>query len=135
MHPLVFPAIAALTAGILIILQMALMITVIPLRRKNRQSLSDGGHPDLLQAIRRHGNFAENAAIFVTGLALLELMGADRLGIEIMSAIFILGRVSHAIGLTMQPTVNIFRVLGTASTVLVGVALGVRLVSIALANL
>jgi uncharacterized membrane protein YecN with MAPEG domain len=135
MHPLVLPVIAALTAGILIILQMALMITVIPLRRKNRQSLSHGGHSDLLQAIRRHGNFAENAAIFVTGLALLELMGTGRIEIGVMSAVFILGRVSHAIGLTIQPTVNVFRFIGIASTTLVNVALGGHLVAIALANL
>jgi uncharacterized protein len=114
---------------------MALMIGVVLARRKNRQSLSDGGHPDLLQAIRRHGNFAENAAIFIAGLALLELMGGDRFGIEIMSAIFVLGRLSHAVGLTLQPPTNVFRSAGIVATVLVGIALAVRLVSVGLQNL
>lgn len=135
MHAVTLPVVAALTAGILIFIQMALMVGVILARRRNRQSLSDGGHPDLLQAIRRHGNFAENAAIFIAGFALLELMGGGRLGIEIMSAIFVLGRLSHALGLTLQPPANVFRSAGVASTVLVGIALAFRLVSIALQNL
>jgi uncharacterized membrane protein YecN with MAPEG domain len=135
MHSPNLPVVSALTAGILIIIQMALMIAVVLARRRNRQALSDGGHPDLLQAIRRHGNFAENAAIFVAGFALLELMGADRLVIEIMSAAFVVGRISHAVGLTLQPPVNVFRTTGIILTVLVGVALGSRLISIALLHL
>jgi uncharacterized protein len=135
MHSVTLPVIATLTAGILILVQMALTIGVVLARRKARQSLSDGGHPDLLQAIRRHGNFAENAAIFIAGLALLELMGGDRMGIEVISAIFVLGRLSHALGLTLKPPTNVFRSAGVISTVLVGTALAVRLVSIALQNL
>jgi uncharacterized protein len=135
MHALNPPVITALTAGILIFIQMALMLSVVVARRRNRQSLSDGGHPDLLRAIRRHGNFAENAAIFIAGFALLELMSDDRLGIEIMSAIFVAGRLSHAVGLSLPSTVNVFRIAGIGLTALVGFALAFRLVSIALANL
>ena len=35
------------------------------LRRRVRQSLGEGTDPALIRAVRRHGNFAENAAIFV----------------------------------------------------------------------
>jgi hypothetical protein len=38
------PVITALTAGILIIIQVALMLSVVVTRRRNRQSLGDGGH-------------------------------------------------------------------------------------------
>ena len=107
MHAVNLPVVATLTAGILIFIQMVLMLTVVVARRRNRQSLSDGGKPALLQAIRRHGNFAENAAIFIAGFALLELMGGDRLGIEVMSAIFVAGRIHDAVGLSLQPTVNV----------------------------
>jgi uncharacterized membrane protein YecN with MAPEG domain len=134
MHAVNLPVVSTLTAGILIFIQMALMISVVLARRRNRQSLSDGGKPELLQAIRRHGNFAENAAIFIAGFALLELMGGERLGIEIMCAVFVAGRLSHAIGLSMRSTVNVFRVAGIGATAFVGFALAVRLVSIALAN-
>ncbi len=129
------PIVSSLTAGILLALQMVLMIGVILSRRENRQSLSDGGHPDLLRAMRRHGNLAENAAIFIAGFALLELMGADRTGIAIMSAIFVTGRISHAVGLSLQKTANVFRMAGVISTALVGITLGVRLILVALSHL
>jgi uncharacterized membrane protein YecN with MAPEG domain len=126
------PIVSGLTAGILIAIQMVLMLGVIFSRRKNRQSLSDGSHPGLLRAMRRHGNFAENAAIFIAGLTLLELMGASRREVEVIAAIFVAGRLSHAIGLSLPKTVNTFRMLGATATVFVGFSLGVRLVSMAL---
>jgi len=111
---------------------MVLMIGVIFSRRKNRQSLSDGSNPSLLRAMRRHGNFAENAAIFIAGLTLLELMGASRREVEVIAAIFVVGRLSHAIGLSLPKTVNSFRTLGATATIFTGFTLGVRLVSMAL---
>ncbi len=73
------PLISAATAGFLIIMQTVLMMTVVTARRRNRQSLGDGGHHDLLVAVRRHGNFAENAALFLVGFTLLELAGGGRI--------------------------------------------------------
>ena len=129
------PLISACTAGILIIMQTALMLTVVAARRRNRQSIGDGGHHDLLLAVRRHGNFAENAAIFLAGFTLLELTGGGRLGLAVLCAAFVLGRISHAIGLSMPKTVNRFRVGGIALTAFVGLTLGVRLLLLALSQL
>jgi uncharacterized membrane protein YecN with MAPEG domain len=130
--PFTPPIVSALAAGILIIMQMALMTAVIPSRRRNQQSLSDGGHKSLLRAIRRHGNFAENAAVFIAGFALLEVLGGDRVFLQILCAAFILARLIHAIGLSMENTVNPFRFTGIAATIAIGLVLGVRLVRIAL---
>ena len=102
--PLSPPVVAALTAGILIIIQMALLYAVVRARRSNRQSLGDGGKGELLRAIRRHGNFAENAAIFVAGFALLELMGASRSEVAVLCAVFVAARVAHVVGLSMKNT-------------------------------
>jgi uncharacterized membrane protein YecN with MAPEG domain len=129
------PLISAATAGILILLQTALMMTVVAARRRNRQSIGDGGHQELLLAIRRHGNFAENAAIFLAGFTLLELAGGARLGLAVMCAAFVLGRISHVVGLSMPKTVNRFRLGGVALTVIVGVTLGVRLLLVAASQL
>jgi uncharacterized membrane protein YecN with MAPEG domain len=126
------PVVTALTAGILILMQMALLFAVVRARRRNRQSLGDGGHAGLLMAVRRHGNLAENAALFVAGFALLEMFGGNRIGLAIMCAAFVLARISHAVGLSMQNTVNPFRVFGTAATVVVGMVLGLDLVRVAL---
>ena len=130
--PLTPPLISALTAGILIVMQMALALTVALARRRNRQSLGDGGNKDVLQAARRHGNLAENAALFIAGFTLRELLGGDRVELEILCAVFVLARVSHAIGLSMPNTVNRFRIIGITATIAVGVALGLTLVRIGL---
>jgi uncharacterized membrane protein YecN with MAPEG domain len=128
------PILSALTAGVLILIQMALMLTVVLARRRNRQSIGDGGHPKLLAAIRRHGNFAENAAIFVAGFTLLEVLGGSRTMIMTMCAAFVVGRISHIIGLSMANTLNPFRIAGVAITAAVGLTLGSGLVRTALSN-
>jgi uncharacterized membrane protein YecN with MAPEG domain len=133
--PFTPPIVSALTAGILIAMQMALMVGVILARRRNRQSLGDGGKQNVLQAVRRHGNFAENAALFVAGFALLEMMGGNRASLEILCVVFVLGRISHAIGLSMANALNWFRFAGIGATIVAGVSLGVRLVQIALVQL
>jgi uncharacterized membrane protein YecN with MAPEG domain len=127
------PFVSALTAGVLVLMQMALMYSVVLARRRNRQSIGDGGQHDMLLAIRRHGNFAENAAIFVAGFALLELMGGGRIGLAVMCAAFVLARISHVVGLSMTgKTVNPLRVGGVVVTIFVGVTLGTRLIVAAL---
>ena len=137
MPTLTIPVVSALTAGVLIVFQMLLLLTVVFARRSNRLSLGDGGNPGMLRAIRRHGNLAENAAIFVVCVALLEMLGGNRMTVEILCAAFVLGRLSHALGLSYGRGVNIFRLVGATATLIVGIAVGVRLIQIAwpLANL
>ena len=129
------PILSALTAGVLIVMQMALMLTVVLMRRRNRQSIGDGGNPELLAAIRRHGNFAENAAIFIAGFTLFEVLGGNRTAIATMCAAFVAGRISHVIGLSMEKTVNPFRITGIVITAAVGLALGFGLIRVASAKL
>lgn len=129
------PIFTTFTAGLLIIMQMALAFAVIRTRQRVRQSLGDGGDGALLLAIRRHGNFAENAAIFIACSTLLEIMGGGGTGFIIISAGFVLGRISHIIGLSMTKTVNPFRLAGIILTVATGTALGLRLIATALPHL
>jgi uncharacterized protein len=129
------PIVTAFTAGLIILMQMALVFSVVLARRGARQSIGDGGDQGLLLAIRRHGNFAENAAIFIACFALLEILGGGRTGLAILCAGFVLGRICHIIGLSMKRTVNPFRIGGIVLTIAVGVALGVRLISVALPHL
>ena len=124
------PLITALATGVLIILQMLLLFLVVGARRKAGQSLGDGGHPEVLQASRRHGNLAENAALVLLALALFETLGGDRRLVEILAGLFVLARISHAIGLSLKKTVNPLRVVGVLITIGVGLTLGVRLITI-----
>ncbi|OYX46220.1 MAG: hypothetical protein B7Y90_16605 [Alphaproteobacteria bacterium 32-64-14] len=132
MPPLSAPIVSAATAGVLLIIQMLLLFAVVVVRRRDKQSLGDGGNVDLLRATRRHGNFAENAAIFVVALALFEIVSGERMTTEIYAGIFIAGRVLHAIGLSLKNTSNLARVLGVVATAGVSVVLGVRLIMLCL---
>jgi hypothetical protein len=133
--PFTPPIVSALTAGILILVQMALMTAVILARRRNRQSLGDGGHKDLMLAIRRHANFAENAAVFIAGFTLLELSDGKSVTLEVLCVVFVLARISHAIGLSIEKTANAYRLVGIIATVTVGITLGIRLVRLAMSQL
>ena len=113
----------------------ALMLATAQTRWRVRQALGEGADPALIRAVRRHGNFAENAAIFVVSLALLEMLGAARVFVAALAALFVLGRIFHAIGLSQANTVNVWRVSGVFATVLAGVILGVRLVLLGAARL
>ena len=129
------PVISALTAGILILLQTALMFAVVNQRRTHGPSLGEGTDPNLIRAARRHGNLAENAAIFIACVALLEMLGGGRLWVEVLCGAFLLARLLHAGGLSMKNTVNPLRIVGVVLTVAVGLSLGVRLIFVAVPHL
>ncbi len=126
------PVVSSITAGVLILAQMVLLWATVLVRRRVRQSLGEAGDPALTRAVRRHGNFAENAAIFVVSLALVEMLGAPRWFVAGLAALFVVGRVVHAIGLSQTNTVNPWRVAGVIATVAAGLILGLRLVTLGL---
>lgn len=115
------PIYSALSASILLSLQMVLMLTVGMNRVKYKQGVGDGGHQDLELKIRRHANLAENAAIFLLGLALLEILGGNATAVLSFGAAFVIARILHAIGLTMGDGPNAPRFLGATGTALVGI--------------
>jgi uncharacterized protein len=135
MQTVTLPVISAITAGVLIISQMGLMLAVALTRIRTRRSLGEGADAALLARVRRHGNFAENAAIFVVSLALLEMLGGGRPSLVALAALFVAGRVLHAVGLSMQKTSNIWRVTGVVATVAAAIGVGTQLVTLGLSHL
>jgi uncharacterized protein len=125
------PVISAFTAGILILLQTALVFAAVNQRRQHGPSLGESPDINVTRAVRRHGNLAENAAIFIACVALLEMLGGGRLWVEALCAAFVIARLLHAFGLSLKNTVNSFRVVGVVLTVAVGIALGGRLILVA----
>jgi uncharacterized membrane protein YecN with MAPEG domain len=125
------PVISAFTAGILILLQTALVFAAVNQRRQHGPSLGESPDINVTRAVRRHGNLAENAAIFIACVALLEMLGGGRLWVEALCAAFVIARLLHAFGLSLKNTVNGFRVVGVVLTVAVGIALGGRLILVA----
>ena len=131
MITLVPPVISALTGGVLILLQSALVFAAANQRRLHGPSVGEPTDPNVTRAIRRHGNLAENAAIFIVCVALLEMLGGGRLWVEVLCAAFVAARLLHAFGLSLKNPTNAFRVVGIILTVFVGLSLGGRLIVVA----
>ena len=111
-----FPAIAAITAGILVIMQVILMLMVGMSRLKTQVGIGDGGDEALALKIRRHGNLAENAALFIAVLTLVELGGASQMAVMIIGGIFIVARLCHAIALSKTSGKHPLRPIGAVGT-------------------
>ncbi len=138
MTTLHMPWVSALTAGVLLVLQMLLMLSAALNRGRSRRAAGgdgDNGDPELTRRVRRHGNLAENAAIFVAGYTLLELLGENQQRLEIACGVFVLARLLHAIGFSFRNTANLARVSGVILTLGSGLYLGARLVQIAVMHL
>jgi len=94
------PIIAALAGAILIILQAMLMMLVGIHRVRAGINLGVGDDPVLERKIRRHGNLAENAALFIVVLALAEMTVVPNEVVKVIAIIFIVARIFHAIALS-----------------------------------
>lgn len=130
-----YPVITAIAAGIIINLQMILMKICGKSRYKHKQGLGDNGQPELLARIRSHGNLAENSAIVLLVLGLLEMAGVNQMIIIAAASIFVIGRFLHPLGLFKTSGASAPRAIGVATTGIVGMAGGLFLIYIALERL
>lgn len=128
MTALTLPLISAVTAGVILLLLMVLMINVGRHRGRSKTLLGEGTDPDLLRAIRVHANLAENAAAFLVGFALLEMLGGHPLLITSLCGAFVIARIAHAVGLSRTEAPNAGRFLGALGTLLVGVITAAALI-------
>jgi hypothetical protein len=112
MIQITYPYITAATAAILAVFQMILTLYVANGRGKYKTGLGDGGHPGLIRRIRIHGNLAENAPLFLILLALVETSGQWTEFVPILAALFLVARLSHAVGLSISAGPSVFRLIG-----------------------
>ena len=112
------PIIAALAAAFLAVMQVILMVTVGNRRRTSAIPFGDGGDADMLRITRRHGNFIENAPMFLILLSLLEILGGSQSIVLGLAAIFIVTRISHAIALSSATSPIAFRAVGALGTLI-----------------
>ena len=130
-----FPVITALAAACLMMMQMATAIAVVRLRRSLRISIGDGGHSHVGKAIRRHGNLAENAPLFLILFALLEMGGTLRWIMVVLAGGFVLGRILHIIAFSRPGSGGNVRVAGMLLTFGPGIISAVMLAILALGKL
>ncbi len=114
-------------AAILSLIFIGLSLRVVAGRFKTKTSFGDAGNTDLNVRIRTHSNFAEYIP-----LALILLMGVEayeypKLVIHIFGTLLILGRLSHAYGLSKDNGLNSARPAGMITTFLVMVTSAVMI--------
>jgi hypothetical protein len=118
---------AALWAGLLLLLMLVLSLLVVRQRSKHEVTLGDDGVPELARASRAFGNAAEYAPAGMAALAVLALVQAPPLVLHIIGGLLFVGRVAHAIGLSLTGGPSPGRVVGMIATwtafIFAGVAL------------
>lgn len=90
-------------AGLWIALNAILLIglswRVGQVRTRLKINLGDGGNPEMVKAIRAHGNYTEYAPLALIGLLALAAAGANAMIVHGLGAFFFFARVSHMLGL------------------------------------
>ncbi len=92
------PLYAALLGGTLLVVQNILMVTVGLYRTNVGKGAGVDGDVKLERLVRRHGNLAENAAIFVVTLTLYELLMGQTAIAFWTAIVFAIARLLHIAG-------------------------------------
>ena len=108
--------VTALYAPLFGLLFFVLSVRTIRLRQSLQVAVGDGGHEPLLRASRAHANFAEYVPLTLLLLYLLETAGGHHTLVHALCGLLLLGRVSHAYGVSRVGEVLKFRIFGMAMT-------------------
>ena len=80
--------VSAVTVALLAVLLVVLSLRVIACRRRNRISVGDGGHEELLVMIRGQANLAEYGPIGVLLVLIAELQAGNPILLVLLAALF-----------------------------------------------
>lgn len=100
-------------AGLLGLLFLLLSFWVVKRRAQFRVMIGEGEAPEMLAAIRAHGNFAEYVPLTLLLMALCELAGVGALWLHLGGVLLLVGRILHAIGIQIPRAPNMPRLFGT----------------------
>ena len=108
--------IVPLYASILALLFVALSVRTLRMRRGLKIAIGDAGNPAMLRAMRVHSNFAEYVPLSLLLIYFVEVGGANVLIVHILALCLLVGRASHAFGVSQVNENYAFRVFGMAMT-------------------
>ncbi len=126
------PAATLLWAGVLGIMAIAISFPAGSMRGKVGVSIGDGGNPDLLLAIRKHGNFTEWVPLALILMGVLEMNGVSTMTVHIFGAVLVVARICHFFGLKADDITTPLRAIGAGGTALLTVVMSVWAIVIAL---
>jgi len=129
------PLVTGLSAACLILIQVALMFSVIKTRGTLNIFIGHGDNDALERKIRAHGNFTENVPIFLVGLLLLELIIGSGIWVAVLGAVVVISRLAHALALIANSGVTAGRFIGTIGTVIPLIAIAAYLLILGVRNL
>jgi uncharacterized protein len=112
----------ALYAAILGLLAAGLTLNVILNRVRGRVDAGDGGIPALMQALRAHGNFVEQAPIGLILIASAEAAGVRGLVLHVLGVALLLARFASAVALNGSLQQSPLRQFGGGMSILILVA-------------
>ena len=99
--------------GLLGLLFLLLSFWVVKRRAQFKVMIGEGEAPEMLSALRAHGNFAEYVPLTLLLMALCELAGVGALWLHLGGLLLLLGRILHAIGIQIPRAPNKPRLFGT----------------------
>jgi uncharacterized membrane protein YecN with MAPEG domain len=115
----VFPFYTAIYAALLGLLAALLTVNVIFNRVRSKVEIGDGGVAGLAQAIRAHGNFAEQAPLSLLLIGLVEAFGYRSPVVQGLGGVLLVARLLSAWGLNSSLGQTFGRQAGAGLTVLV----------------
>lgn len=108
--------IVSLYAALLALLFVLLSVRTLRLRRRLRIPIGDAGSTEMLRAMRVHSNFAEYVPLTLLLVYFAEAGGAPVLLVHALGLCVLVGRLSHAFGVSQAREDFKFRVFGMAMT-------------------
>ena len=117
-----FMPIVPLYASILALLFVLLSARTAGLRRSLRIAIGDEGNKEMLRAMRVHSNFAEYVPYCLLLMYFVEASAASPVLVHFLGTSLVVGRVSHAFGVSQARENFAFRVFGITLTFTVLVA-------------
>lgn len=94
-----FLTVTLASAAAAALLNVWLMIRVGAVRRANRITVGDGGNEALQRRMRAQANYIENTPIVLVLIAAIELAELGSWWLPIIAALYIAGRIAHALGM------------------------------------
>jgi uncharacterized protein len=114
-------------SGIFGLFFVALSVRTLLLRRKFGIAIGSNNQPLLERASRVHSNFAEYVPMSLLLVYFLELKMPSNVWIHFVCIALLVGRISHAYGVSQVQEKFIYRVIGMALTFMVIISTSVRL--------
>ncbi len=113
--------VTALYGALNVFLTIGLSLNVSRVRGKHNVWRGDGGHADVVSAIRAHGNNVENVPLALLLLLIAELCGGNSVVLHVFGGALLLARLAHAFGLIQASRLQVVGALTTLA-VLVGLS-------------